>query len=38
MPKLPRCTFCLCVTFGSGATFATGPGEEKHNASELEAL
>ena len=30
-PKLPRCSFCLCVTFGSGAAFATGPRESKHN-------
>ena len=30
-PKLPRCSFCLCVTFGSEAAFATGPGKQKHN-------
>lgn len=27
-PKLPRCSFCLCVTFGSEAAFATA-GIEK---------
>lgn len=30
-PKLPRCSFCLYVTFGSEAAFATGLGRRAHN-------
>lgn len=28
-PELPRCSFCLYVTFGSEGAFANGAGEEK---------